>query len=339
MLQSPATTMHRAPTAPGPAPCRRPVLRRSALHGSRRARACGPRRPRMSPARASPQQSSSCECCERILRYTDGTVRTIRYPCPDKDSSPEPRARASLPPGVGGDGASAAQTMRRMPRPSWPAGDVAGGSATPTAGRDTTAASAPASAAPEAKPAWNAAAEFLSYVGTDEYKEARRAEWRKVRASYEVCNGCPFVMTKPLYVLSVGRSAQDADYGRGYTIRTEVADTNEQADEMARVLQLKNQKEGEAPILRVRRMLDGLVVFEGEDDAQQFAEYLEDDGHLDVAVASVDAHELFRMTNDVKAVVVLFREGNYIPSISQLTVALNGGRTNNPLETSSFDDI
>jgi len=74
----------------------------------------------------------------------------------------------------------------------------------------------------------------------------------------------------------------------------------------------------------VNRIVDGLVAFESWEGAESYRDALEMEGHLEVSVAEVDSHQLFRMVQDVEGVAVLLREGAFVPQPPDLKSALLG---------------
>ena len=68
---------------------------------------------------------------------------------------------------------------------------------------------------------------------------------------------------------------------------------------------LKRTRADGSHLIAVSEMLDGVVVFQDERSADAFGEMLEADGHTGIGCAQCNSHELFRMTSESRAVVVL----------------------------------
>jgi len=66
------------------------------------------------------------------------------------------------------------------------------------------------------------------------------------------------------------------------------------------------------------------VAFESLADAERFSALAAEEGEEGLEPVPVDAYELFRMVQDVKAAVVLLREGNFMPEPYQLAMAVRG---------------
>ena len=84
--------------------------------------------------------------------------------------------------------------------------------------------------------------------------------------------------------------------------------------------------------------MDGVILFESEDDAEQYGQLLEESGTADsVAVARCDSHELFRNVQSVQGAVVLLRRGCKVPLPHQLASALRGGKNDHQPLLGSID--
>jgi hypothetical protein len=142
--------------------------------------------------------------------------------------------------------------------------------------------------------------------------------------SYQILHGCPWVLPRPLYVLTCKGKGSDADQDirSMYTLRTKVQQEGA-ADALAKLL----KKQHLADALEVAEMRDGVVVFEFDVDADRFASMLEEEGHSQVAVAEVDSHRLFRTVSDVQGLVVLLPHGTNIPAPYQLAASLKQKRS------------
>lgn len=73
-------------------------------------------------------------------------------------------------------------------------------------------------------------------------------------------------------------------------------------------------------------MVDGVVAFEGEAEARAFSALLQEEGEQGPEVVPVDAFELFRLCREASSVVVLLRDGCFVPQPYQLAVSLKGER-------------
>lgn len=256
---------------------------------------------------------------ERILRYPDGRERRIRYPVPSED--------ATL---CGGDEwetrnawkAARARTTSQLPsRPTPPQ---------PAAPRKPAAPPPPPDRPPESIP--DSPLALLRFLTSDAHKEAQRREWEEVKGSYEILQGCPWPVPRPLYVIAAHQPGSDA--GLTHTLRTRLplADVE---NELTRVLRGKAAADAGKPLIRCSEMVDGIVTFETEDDAEQYGELLEQGGTAEgVAVARCDSHELFRSVQGAKGAVVLLRKGGKVPFPHQLAAALKGS----PSPMSSVDE-
>ena len=59
---------------------------------------------------------------------------------------------------------------------------------------------------------------------------------------------------------------------------------------------LGRRRAGGKALVAVHRMAEGVVAFADEAAAERFGEELEAAGHGDVSLATVDSHQLFRLT-------------------------------------------
>lgn len=262
---------------------------------------------------------SSGATYERILRYPDGRERRIRYPVPSED-----------PTICGGDEwetrnvwkASRTRTASKLPsRPTPPQ---------PTAVPKPAAPPPPPDRPPESIP--DSPLALLRFLTSDAHKEARRREWEEVKASYEILQGCPWPVPRPLYVIAARQPGSDA--GLTHTLRTRLPLTDVE-NELTRVLRGKAAADAGNPLIRCSEMVDGVVTFETEEEAERYGELLEQGGTAEgVAVARCDSHELFRSVQGVKGAVVLVRKGGKVPFPHQLASALKGS----PSPMSSVDE-
>ena len=246
---------------------------------------------------------------ERILRYPDGRERRIRYPVPSEDpticgaeewetrnASKAARARKN----------SQITTRVASPQPAAPSQP-----STPPAAPEQ-----PPDTIPDSPLA------LLRYLTSDAHKEARRREWEEVQASYEILQGCPWPAPRPLYVLAARQPGSEA--GLTHTLRTRLA-LGDVENELTRLLRGKQASESLDPLIRCSQMVDGVITFESEGDAERYGELLEQSGTAEgVAVARCDSHELFRNVQGAKGAVVLLRRDCKVPYPHQLATALKG---------------
>lgn len=140
-----------------------------------------------------------------------------------------------------------------------------------------------------------------------------------MRGSYEVLEGCPWPAPRPLYVLAATRAEGEA--GVTHTQRARLPRAAVE-DELTRLLG-RRRKDG-APLIRCGEMVDGVIAFEDDADAERYGHMLEQGSGGEVRVARCDSHELFRNVRDVRAVVVLLRRGAAVPQPHRLAAALRG---------------
>jgi hypothetical protein len=159
--------------------------------------------------------------------------------------------------------------------------------------------------------------ELLRQLTSQEGLRALETRRNRVRGSYSVLEGCPWVAPKPLYLLAAERPGQEA--GTTYVLRTRMARMDIE-DEMTRVL--GRRRANGAPFIGCSELRDGVVAFEDEADAARFGTMLEADAAAAVSLARCDSHELFRTVREVKGVVVLLRRGCDLPQPHELAGAL-----------------
>ncbi|CAD7699879.1 unnamed protein product [Ostreobium quekettii] len=239
---------------------------------------------------------------ERVLRYPDGVVRRIRYP--RVEGAEEER---------GGMVAGHLGYQREL---SWDVPGLWGSVPLRDAGE-----SAKRKGLEEAKRSKlpESPAELLRYLRSEEYRAAERELQKRIRDSYEILEGCPWVAPRPLYVLAFRQPNREEPMT--YTLRTRVW-RDDTAAELAQMFRGSSADE----FLSVGEVLDGVVAFQNQDDAQRFSDNLEAEGYTEVMIAIVDSHELFRNTREVKAVVVAMRNTGHLPFPSELAASLNSKR-------------
>ena len=272
---------------------------------------------------------------ERILRYPDGAVRTIRYPMPqdakadaefedfwesDEDSWGVCRENddacqnsfvsvEDALPGSAPHGLLWADEIRVMLDAAASRHDSVVDALSSRGG-----SSAVSSAAKELP---SSPAALLAFLQSPDYKREKEILQQRINASYCILTGCPWVEPKPVAVIASRKAGQE--YAMTYTLPTRMTDEGQSA-EMSQVLNMPQLMS----MVNVDHMREGVVCFEDIEEASEYLELLEDVGHLDVVVIEVDSHELFRMTRDVDAVVVLMGQGDLLPRPHQLAAALGG---------------
>ena len=91
---------------------------------------------------------------------------------------------------------------------------------------------------------------------------------------------------------------------------------------------LRKRRPDGGALIQVNKLVDGVLIFEDDQAAEEFAEMLEADGHGGVGLASCDSHQLFRMAGEASAVVVLCTAAaGQVPRPEELAVALRGQRS------------
>lgn len=108
---------------------------------------------------------------------------------------------------------------------------------------------------------------------------------------------------------------------------------------------LKRTRADGSALIRVEQVVDGIVTFESEGDAQRYRELLLADGMEEVwfrrrvlswwlhglsqqvALMECDSHTLFRTVGSVKGAVVLLRAGASVPLPEMLATSLRGQRS------------
>jgi len=161
--------------------------------------------------------------------------------------------------------------------------------------------------------------EFLDLVTSDKYREQQAEHLLKISNSYEVLQESPWIQSRPLFCFALAGS--DTRRPQSYTLRVKLAVEGFE-DELNKVF--GSTIPDIASKFEVNRIVDGLVAFESWEGAESYRDALEMEGHLEVSVAEVDSHQLFRMVQDVEGVAVLLREGAFVPQPPDLKSALLG---------------
>ncbi|KAK9817731.1 hypothetical protein WJX72_001359 [[Myrmecia] bisecta] len=264
------------------------------------------------------QQAEQGAAQERVLRYPDGKERRIRYPVlqQQKAQAVEETGWPCNPM------TSYAEEWDPERWNSWDTPDL--WDQQTAAGRVQRSAPDPQHVEPAPREQQGAGmpispAEFMRQFASPAYVQAQKQLWASVRGSYEILEGSPWVQSRPVFVLAVQQTGRDSS--AAYTLRTRVSRPKAE-DELTKVLG-RTRPDGSS-LLRVEELLDGVVMFESEDDAERFGGLLEADGHCDMLVARCDSHALFRMAGDVRSLVVLLRAGCQLPQPDQLAISLRG---------------
>jgi hypothetical protein len=148
-----------------------------------------------------------------------------------------------------------------------------------------------------------------------------------VRGSYQLLEGCPWPAPRPLYVLTSPQphADGDGDVGATHTQRTRLP-RGDMELELTAALGGRRRPDG-SPLISCGAVVDGVVVFEDDEDAEAYGQMLAAGGAGGgggVSVARCDSHELFRAVREARGVVVLLRAGCEVPPPHQLAAALRG---------------
>lgn len=240
---------------------------------------------------------------DRILRYPDGAVRTIRYPdsvqqqstpqsvsttesltsdwhiCGENDSGcafdPNFDDECSLP------GAAPVEQL-------W--GTAAPGTTKP--------AEKESQLRDEFDQLPSSPAALLEFLASDEYMQAQQAQTARIKQSFKVLHGCPWVAQRPLLTVVVPQRGKDEP--AAYTLPVAV-EQDGQSMELAKLVGSPSL----ARKLTHRHMQDGIIAFANAHAAMRFRDELQTSGTLAAALTEVDSHTLFRASADAKHVVVL----------------------------------
>ena len=179
--------------------------------------------------------------------------------------------------------------------------------------------------------------ELLRRMASAEGRAAAAAAQARVRTSYKVLEGCPWVAPRPLYVLASeqqhapGGIGGEGAPGLAYSMRTRMA-RRDTGDELSQLL--RRRRPDGMPLISCSEMRDGVVAFEDDADAERFAQALEVDGLAGrpggardpgvpaITIARCYSHALFRGVADARGVVVLLRRGVALPRPHELAASL-----------------
>lgn len=253
---------------------------------------------------------------ERVLRYPDGLERRIRYPVPTDEASAMIDSNEEWPSSTPWDRTLSASTSQSR--------NICTKKSTPFAPQEVDL--------PDHIP--NSPLALLRYLTSKPYKEAQKRELQKIKNSYEILTGCTWPVPKPLYILA-SCTLQDSDTSMTHTLRTRIPRTDLE-NELNKVLNRRNKKHNRSlsdqyePLIRCSEIVDGVVAFEDDSDAERYGQLLEENGTLGVTVARCDSHELFRNVREAKGVVIYLKRGVEVPVPHKLAACLR--------EQTSYDD-
>lgn len=247
---------------------------------------------------------------ERVLRYPDGGERRIRYPVIPAEDPPASESCAedweTLNAWKDNSRMGGAGMMDLSSRPPPSASSVS-----------TSESFVPAS--PLA---------LLRLFTSPDHMAKVRQEEKAVRQSYIILSGCPWPVSKPLYVLAAGTG------GQTHTLRTRLPMDQVQT-EINQILSRnrKNNKykvDDQQPIIKCSQLVDGVVAFEDEGDAELYGSHLEEDQPT-VKIARCDAFDLFKTVNETKGVVILLQRGAEIPLPHRLAASVRSDNSEDKL--------
>ena len=248
---------------------------------------------------------------ERVLRYPDGKVRRIRYPCLTGPSGvvacprveaeqelKEMKERGTEERKVGRSGRELVEDAARTVQDETPV--VQGGDQ----GLDLSSPLA-----------------FLRYVTSEEYTRHQEEENAVVRGTFEVHASCPWVVPKRVWTLGVRHGGVGEETGQGegeegdgggssvakvFYLRTRFPETRV-ASELNSLL--FSGKDGGKRKIRCSSLVDGVVLFTEASDAEEFAERMSVDANETVSVAEHDSHAFFRDLVACRSVAVVIKPG------------------------------
>lgn len=275
---------------------------------------------------------------ERVLRYPDGRERRIRYPCPDGDdvqqradsrsgSRWEGKGLVYNDDGYSGNfvqiekGESVKSEKKCedlcVDKTNEINGTIKDGGTKEEVVKDVLESKSPL--------------ELLKYLTSAEYKEEQEREWQAVKDSFDIYHGCPWPIPKPVYTVVL---QQEDGRGQVHTLRTRIAQ-EEVESELNTLLgftnKSKNKKKNErSAVIRCSSLVDGVVVFEDEERADEYGQIVQGvkNGHVAVHIAEHDSHDLFRNVQEAKGVVVVIRRDGQVPNMQQLAAVLRNPESN-----------
>ncbi|KAG2489427.1 hypothetical protein HYH03_012064 [Edaphochlamys debaryana] len=138
-----------------------------------------------------------------------------------------------------------------------------------------------------------------------------------VKGSYQILSGSPWLLPRPLYVLTHQTAMGQATM---YCLQARMPG-EEVTDELSRVL----GRPSLSSALSFARMKDGVVAFDRAEDAARYATCLEAELPGETEVMEVDSRQLFLLTGPADAVVVYLPWAEFMPMPHQLAAALREG--------------
>lgn len=164
-------------------------------------------------------------------------------------------------------------------------------------------------------------AALLQLLKSAEFKQVQEDQRRRIQGSYEILESSPWKFPIPLFVLTVEDPGSHSS--QVYTLRTRL-EKKSTADNLKRMFRGDSFK-GE--FIKVNKMTDGVISFVDYDDAERFRSLLEAEGVHGVSICEVTSHQLFQLTSQSKALVVLLKCQDYLPSIHELATSLRAQRS------------
>lgn len=250
--------------------------------------------------------SSSAGYKVRVLRYPDGYERVLRYPKDKRGQSASAQASSS-------------SALVEHSRDSW---DIAGARRSPQQ-QPEVAEKPPAVAEKPPTPEKtedetpsttrvipDTPMELLRKQRSPEFLLSSKLEWEHAKSSFDLLDSCVWLEPRPVFVLGTLDSSGGV---QTYTLRTRIP----KGDAESEMLGLIGKK------IEISHLTDGVVAFQSKASADAFAE--ENAGQSgDLFVFEVGSHDLFQMTMEAKAVVVLMREEakRALPSARMLAAVL-----------------
>ena len=135
-----------------------------------------------------------------------------------------------------------------------------------------------------------------------------KLEWDYAKSSFQILESCPWLESRPLWVLGTLDSGGNV---QSFTLRTRLG--REQMEEELESLIGKK--------IHVSHLTDGLITFESKGIAEYFAEE-NSNPNTELFAFEVESHELFQMTTEAKAVVVLMKNTKSNPGVRMLATVL-----------------
>ncbi len=161
---------------------------------------------------------------------------------------------------------------------------------------------------------------FLRYVTSEEYTRRLEEENRTVRGTFDVHASCPWVVPRKVWTLGIGggrANGEDMDDGREldgtppaasvFYLRTRSPSTAVENELNSLLFPGSKKKKKENKKIRCSSLVDGIVLFTEESDAEAFAESMSTDASL--SVAEHDSHEIFRHIVECRGVAVIMKPG------------------------------